>query len=106
LLDRKSEKVLKYLLKHKCVRNSIDICNAIGRYTPLDILACLNHLADEVYIKCDSNKTDLNVLSIEYKGKIYFELRLRRRLCTVYPYVISTLALLISLVTLYLKYRN
>lgn len=102
MLDNFSVKVLRYIKKHPNVKAD-DIKNAFSS----DCNANIECLCKENYITCKTEYLSLtplpkydNSYKITPKGISYLEELPKNRFYRIYPLIISTLALLISLIAL------
>lgn len=106
-LDKTSIKIIKYLKKTNAPRNVLSIENAIREH---NLLNTLLYLKDHHYIESTDTKitakmgvtqiVSAHTFILGSEGRAYFENRKRDFILRYYPHVISTIAIIISIISL------
>lgn len=103
-MDSKSRKILKTLLKQYKKGTTMFFAEGLESLFPKYTLEELGSRI-KVLIKCgllsdESSQGSIYAITIPVEGRTYFEVKRKEDILKLYPYIVSTVAVIISLIAL------
>ena len=102
--DKLSKRVLLYIKEHPDV-DIEELINTFGSDTTvcIDFLLRKNYILKSKYTVCSSERIYLDYFTISAKGNSYLENKTKLVIFNIYPYVVSTISILLSIASFILS---
>lgn len=103
-LDKESKQILKYIQSNPSteIEELIDMFGDSAKIC-IDLLIDKGFVYQSEYSLCHGERHYLDIYSITAKGKAYFEHKLPKTVYELFPYAISTVSLILSIISLILS---
>lgn len=102
--DKLSKRVLLYIKEHPDV-DIEELINTFGSDTTvcIDFLLRKNYILKSQYTVCHGERIYLDYFTISAKGNSYLENKTKLVIFNIYPYVVSTISILLSIASFILS---